>query len=272
MSSKSAPSPPPAPPAPSTLGTDALAERAISSIRRGMTVGLGTGRAAARCIRALAARSQREKLDLTCVATSIASAELATSLGLRVVDLAEVARLDFLFDGADEVAPDLAMIKGGGGAMTREKLAAAMARAGASHDTRGDSAQPRCVYCIDNTKLVPYLGVKYPLPLEVLPGAVGFVMGMLEDYGMTATRRADKQDASRPYVTDNGNAVLDVKLDLPALEEDGFDLLDLVVLLDSTPGVVDHGIFMDEADLVLVETPKGVTEMTRPDPDAQDDE
>ncbi len=245
-------------------GDDALAARAVSYIKPGMVVGLGTGRAAQRCIRALAARAEREAMKLTCVATSIASAELARSLKLVVREMDEVGTLDFLFDGADEVAPDLAMIKGAGGAMTREKLAAAMVRAGIARDAIGSSDTPRCVYCIDHTKMVAYLGSRYPLPLEVLPVAISYVHAMLGDYEVTAIRRVGKDNASEFAVTDNGNAILDVKLDLPHLEREGIDLDDLTMIFDASPGIVGHGLFLSEADVVLVETPKGLEEITRP--------
>lgn len=249
---------------PAQHGDDALAARAVSYIRPGMVVGLGTGRAAQRCIRELAARAERERLNLTCVATSVASAELARSLKLTVRDMAEVGTLDFLFDGADEVAHDLSMIKGAGGAMTREKLAAAMVRAGITHDQIGISDDTRCIYCIDHTKLVPCLGTHYPLPLEVLPVAIGYIHAVLRDYDMTAVRRMSKDNAAEFAVTDNGNAILDVKLDLPHLEREGIDLDDLTMIFDATPGIVGHGLFLSEADIVLVETPNGLEEMTRP--------
>ena len=245
-------------------GEDGLALRAVSYIKPGMVVGLGTGRAAQRCIRALAARDERERMKVTCVATSVASAELARSLRLSVREMHEVGTLDFLFDGADEVAPDLAMIKGAGGAMTREKLAAAMVRAGITQDAIGSSDTPRCIYCIDHTKLVAYLGSRYPLPLEVLPVAIGYVHAMLGDYEITAVRRVSKEREGEFAVTDNGNAILDVKLDLPHLEREGIDLEDLTMIFDASPGIVGHGLFLSEADMVLVETPKGLEEMTRP--------
>ncbi|MFG0252949.1 MAG: ribose-5-phosphate isomerase A, partial [Phycisphaerales bacterium JB038] len=118
---------------------DPLAKAAIAEIESGMMVGLGTGRAASRCIRALAARG----LDVKCVATSVRSAELAASLGLRVEPFEGVRHVDFLFDGADEVDPNLAMIKGAGGAMTREKMVARAAK--------------RRVYVVDASKLVTRL-------------------------------------------------------------------------------------------------------------------
>ena len=103
---------------------DLLATAAVKDIISGMKVGLGTGRAATRAIRALAQRAAAERLDLRCVATSQASHDLAATLGLVVGSLEEIGRLDFLFDGADEVDPALQMIKGRGGAMTREKIVA----------------------------------------------------------------------------------------------------------------------------------------------------
>src|SRR5690606_26698235 len=109
---------------PSMHATDTLARLAVEPITDGMLVGLGTGRAATRGIHALAQRVNEGGLRVRCVATSESSEALARELGLQVLPFSEVERVDYLFDGADEVAPDLSMLKGRGGAMTREKLVA----------------------------------------------------------------------------------------------------------------------------------------------------
>src|SRR5512142_2387011 len=141
---------------------DALAAAAVEDVRAGMTVGLGTGRAATRAIEALARRVSGEGLDLLCVATSRASDELGRRLGLRMQAMEGIERIDYLFDGADEVDPAMRMIKGRGGAMTREKIAA--------------RAAARRVYLVQSTKLVGRLGEAAPLSIEVLR------------YGLAATR------------------------------------------------------------------------------------
>lgn len=229
---------------------DELAQAAIAPIERGMVVGLGTGRAASRCIRALAERAQSEQLDLTCVATSKAAEQLATELGLKVIDFANVSRVDYLFDGADEVAPDGGMIKGGGGAMTRERLVASA--------VVQDDDRPTRIYCIDHTKLSPSLGTRFKLPIEILPMARGIVTATLADLGLPTELRKAK-DGPGPFITDNSNLILDASLDLAALEEDDeMDVQTLAGVLDSLPGVIDHGLFLDEADLILIETPSGI--------------
>ena len=210
---------------------DALAAAAGEEIRSGMTVGLGTGRAAARAIAALARRVGAERLSLACVATSRGSEELGRRLGLPMLAIEEAERIDYLFDGADEVDPSLRMLKGRGGAMTREKIAA--------------HAAARRVYLVQAAKRVERLGATAPLPIEVLR------------FGLAATRRAlralglDGPLRGGEYLTDDGNPVIDALL--PA----GLELEPLAAALDQTPGVVGHGLFLREADLVLVEDAEG---------------
>jgi len=215
-----------------TRGTlDALAAAAVEEICAGMTVGLGTGRAATRAIEALARRVYAEGMSLLCVATSRASDELGRRLGLRVQAMEEVERIDYLFDGADEVDAAMRMIKGRGGAMTREKIAA--------------RAAARRVYLVQSTKLVERLGEAAPLSIEVLR------------FGLAATRRAlrelglDGPLRGADYETDDGNPVVDVALST------GVDLAHLATALDETPGVVGHGLFLTEADVLLIEDPQG---------------
>lgn len=210
---------------------DALAAAAVEEICAGMTVGLGTGRAATRAIEALARRVSAEGMSLLCVATSRASDELGRRLGLRVQAMEEVERIDYLFDGADEVDAAMRMIKGRGGAMTREKIAA--------------RAAARRVYLVQSTKLVGCLGEAAPLSIEVLR------------FGLAATRRAlrelglDGPLRGAEYETDDGNPVVDVVLPT------GVDLTHLATALDETPGVVGHGLFLTEADVLLIEDPQG---------------
>jgi ribose 5-phosphate isomerase A len=212
--------------------TDALAVAAVDELRDGMTVGLGTGRAAARAIRELAARH----LDVVCVATSDASAALARSLGLRVEPFETLERVDHLVDGADEVDPWLRLLKGRGGAMTREKIVA--------------HAAARRVYLVQSAKLVERLGATAPLPIELF------------GFGLAATRLALRtlglDGPLRAATTDDGNPIVDVTL--PDRDPGA-----LAAALDRIPGVVGHGLFLDEADLVLVEDERGqVSRRVRP--------
>lgn len=225
---------------------DKLAASAVASIKSGMTVGLGTGRAASRGVRALADRVRAENLDLHCVSTSRATDELAVELGLRLVDLNSVEGVDILFDGADEVDPNLFMIKGGGGAMTRERIVA--------------HAAARRIYMIDSSKLTPRLGTRFKVPVEVLPLAKALVQRELEDQmdleGAWRQRPMTGTGASTDYLTDNGNLVFD--LTLPAeIASDRDDLFTLDADLKQLPGVLDHGLFLMECETLLVEWPDG---------------
>ena len=221
---------------------DLLAAAAVKDIASGMAVGLGTGRAATRAIRALAQRAATEGLVLRCVATSQASHDLAATLGLTVGSLEEIGRLDFLFDGADEVDPALRMIKGRGGAMTREKIVA--------------HASARRAYLIQANKLSSRLGEKAPLPIEARASDLAAARQALRAIGLEGPVRLNADGT--PYKTDNGNPVIDAPL--PA----GLDVERLGASLDSLAGVVGHGLFLAEADAVLIEDEAGrVSRRTR---------
>ena len=212
--------------------TDALAAAAIAEVQRGMTVGLGTGRAATRAIHALAAHPDAR--SLLCVATSEASDQLGKQLGLRVQAMEITAHVDVLIDGADEVDPQLRMIKGRGGAMTREKIVA--------------HAAARCIYLAQTSKLVARLGEHAPVPIEVMRFGLASTQGLLAKLGLVGTiRQGDHGD----YCTDNGNPVIDAVL--PA----GLDLAALAAAIDAIPSVVGHGLFLDEAAVVLIEDDAG---------------
>jgi len=214
---------------------DALAVAAVAGIHSGMLVGLGTGRAASRAIRALGQRAAAEKLELRCVATSRASAELASQLGLPVEPMEGVETVDYLFDGADEVDPQLRMIKGRGGAMTREKIVA--------------QASARRVYLVQTSKLVERLGEHAPLPIEVLRFGLASTRRALRGLGLDGPLRLT--DGGAVYETDNGNPVIDAPI--PA----GADPEVLARALDALSAVVGHGLFLDEADVVLSEDEDG---------------
>lgn len=224
---------------------DTLAAAAVASIKSGMTVGLGTGRAASRAVRALAQRARAENLDLRCVSTSRATDELAVELGLRLVDLNAVERVDLLFDGADEVDPNLLMIKGGGGAMTRERIVA--------------HAAARRIYMIDSSKLTPRLGTRFKVPVEVLPLARRLVERELEAMDIEGAWRRRPMSGTgtiTDYLTDNGNLIIDATL--PAeIAADRDELFALDNDIKQLPGVLDHGLFLMECETLLVEWPDG---------------
>lgn len=214
---------------------DALALAGTQGIKSGMTVGLGTGRAALRAINALAQRVEAEKLEVRCAATSERSAERARELGLTVVSMNDLEKIDWLFDGADEVDPSMHMLKGRGAAMTREKV---VARAAAYR-----------VYLVQESKLVERLGTNHRLPVEVLDFAAHMIHESLEKRGLPGEVRLSPEGV--PIRTDDGNPILDVTLPVD------IDLWSLGLSLDSTPGVIGHGLFLTEADEIIVEDESG---------------
>ena len=215
-----------------------VAQRAVQIVQDGMAVGLGTGTTATMFIKQLGERAKAEGLKLRCVASSDASHNLGLSLGLNVLTLAEQPRLDLYIDGADEVAPGLALIKGGGGALLREKIVA--------------SAADRFVVVADASKLVPQLG-RFPLPVEVVKMALPVVEPRLSDLGIKPVQRLHKDGSI--YLTDEGNFILDCHCDEIANPEE------LAAELRSLVGVVEHGLFLGMAAGALIAGEAGVREL-----------
>jgi ribose 5-phosphate isomerase A len=215
-----------------------VAKRAVEFVKDGMVVGLGTGTTATLFIRELAARG----LKIRCVASSDASHALAESLGMSVATLAELPELDIYIDGADEIArvPGMgfALIKGGGGALLREKIVA--------------SAAKSFIVVADSTKLVDHLG-RFPLPVEVVKMALPLVQPRLAALGLNPKLRQAKSGAG-PYITDEGNYILDCacgRIDDP--QRTAAEIRAIV-------GVVEHGLFLGMATLALVAGENGVSE------------
>jgi ribose 5-phosphate isomerase A len=221
---------------------DALAEAAVAGIESGMIVGLGTGRTASRAISALADRVRSERLDVRCVPTSHVTETLARALGLKVVDFAMVERVDYLFDGADEVDPQLRMLKGAGGAMIRERIVA--------------HASDRRVYIVDESKLVDRLGQRTTLAIGVMAFGLASIRARLRDVGLQGVVRRTLD--GHLFLTDNGSLILDVSLEDRDVEE-------LNCALNDIAGVIDHGLFLIEAQEVIVETARGLDRMRRPE-------
>lgn len=206
-----------------------------------MLLGLGTGRAAEAFIRALGARIAGERLQVRGVATSLRSATLARELGVALTTLDVVDHLDLAVDGADEVTPELSLTKGLGGALLRERVVASAAR--------------RFIVLVTPEKLVPKLGTRSPIPIEVVPFARVPATRALEKLGAKAVQRT-KPDGS-PYMTDNGNPIVDARfapIDDPAQVD---------AAIRRIPGVIDTGMFLGMAERVLVGEPSGVREMVR---------
>jgi ribose 5-phosphate isomerase A len=217
-----------------------LAVRALELVRPGALVGLGSGRAATAFIRALGARG----LGVRGVATSEAAARVAREVGVPLVGLDE-GIVDVAVDGADEVDPRLDLIKGYGGALLRERIVAAAAR--------------RRVILVGAEKLVPVLGTRGRLPVEVLPFALPLVMRELAGLGCRPTLRTVD---GIPFVTDNSNWIIDCAvrpIEAP---------MDFSRDLKAVAGVVDTGLFLGLADLVLIAEAGGIRAMTRGAPSA----
>jgi ribose 5-phosphate isomerase A len=220
-------------------GVLAAAEAAVGLIDGGARVGLGSGRAAAAFVERLAARA-RAGLSVECVATSEAVARQAKAAGLRLIDLAEGPPLDITVDGADEVAPNLNLVKGRGGAFVRERIVAAASR--------------RQVIVVGPEKLVEALGETGPIPVEIIPMAFGFCTRQLKELGVRPVLRADAE-SGRPFVSDNGNLIVHVTLTATLLNAAAARAFDAE--LRSIPGVVDTGLFIATAERVLVGYPDG---------------
>jgi ribose 5-phosphate isomerase A len=219
------------------------AEAALEWVRDGMTLGLGTGRAAAAFVNALGARVA-DGLRVTGVPTSQATTLLATRLSIPLARLEDVETLDITFDGADEVDDHLDLIKGYGGAMVREKIVAASSN--------------QLVILVGPEKLVRDLGQHGRLPIEVLPFGEAVVRRELERLGLDSDRRVDER--SKIVVTDNGNWILDAKLQTP------LDANALESAITSIPGVLGTGFFLGMADAIIIgsEDDVEVRRTTRP--------
>lgn len=223
----------------------AAATRAVEFVRPGMRLGLGTGSTARHFVE-LVGEKVRAGLDIVAVPTSAATRADAERCGIPLTTLDETPELDLTVDGADEIAPDLSLIKGGGGALLREKIVAA--------------ASARMIVIADASKWVDALG-RFPLPIEVAP------------FGLTATRRAIekavapirqgamltlRQDKDgHPFVTDGGHWIIDATLG--AISEPKA----LAQVLSAVPGVMEHGLFIDLADMAILAGPDGLRSVER---------
>lgn len=210
----------------------ALGEAAAGYVMSGMHLGLGTGKAANAFVHALAERVH-SGLDVVGVPTSEATRTLAEALGIPLTTLDHAGQLNLTVDGADEVDLQMNLIKGLGGALIREKIVAA-----SSH---------RLVIVVGEEKLVSRLGVKTPLPVEVVPFGLPLCTKRLAALGCEPALRVIKTDANRPFLTDNGNYILDCKF--TAIDEPA--RLDAAIL--EIPGVVGSGLFVGMAECVLVQ-------------------
>jgi ribose 5-phosphate isomerase A len=205
------------------------AQRALQFVKPGMTLGLGSGSTATLWIELLGRQVRDYGLKIRAIASSDDSERLGRSFGIPFITFDECRSLDLTVDGADEIAPGLALIKGGGGKLLREKIVA--------------GASKRFIVVADVSKQVDKLG-RFPLPVEVIPMAASLVSDSLKKLGFTPTIRTNP-DGSR-YVTDEGNLILDCSgllMDHPE---------DIAAKLDAIVGVVEHGLFLGMANLALI--------------------
>ena len=214
-----------------------VAETAVNQyVEDGMIVGLGTGSTAYYAIKRVG-ELVSDGYDLTCVATSVQSENLARECGIRVVDIDEVDHIDVTIDGADEVDDGMQLIKGLGGALLREKIVAA--------------ASLKEVIVVDASKKVEILGMKTPLPVEVLKFGHQKTKYALERQGCKANLR---MTGGTPFITDSGNYIYDCKFE--SISNPFF----LESRIDTIPGVVENGLFLNTATTVLIASGDGEIE------------
>lgn len=219
------------------------ADAAVAYVEPGMRLGLGTGSTAAHFVKLLGERVAGG-LDVVGVPTSEATERLARECGVPLTTLDENPELDLTVDGADEIGPGLALIKGGGGALLREKIVAC--------------ASSRMIVIADAGKHVPVLGA-FPLPIEVIPFGLAATTLAVErvaiELGLPVAFDLRQRDG-RAFVTDSGNRILDASFGrIPDPET-------LACRLEGIPGVVEHGLFLGVADLAIIASEGGVTELT----------
>jgi ribose 5-phosphate isomerase A len=207
---------------------EAAAHASLQFVQDGQIVGLGTGSTASRAVRLLGAEV-KAGLKIRGVPTSVRTKELAEGLGIPLLTLDEVEQIDVTIDGADEIDPQLQLIKGGGGALLREKVIA--------------SASRQMVVVGDSSKQVAVLG-KFPLPVEIIPFAQVLLSKQISALGASVRLRLDS--AGRPFVTDEGHHILDCSFgqipDPPSLARQ----------LSDMPGIVEHGLFIRIASVALI--------------------
>jgi ribose 5-phosphate isomerase A len=219
------------------------ASKAVELVKNGFIVGLGSGSTAAYAIESLGKRIKRERLSVLAVPTSYQAFLLAAHYGIPVTTLEEHPVLTVNIDGADQIDPNLNLIKGMGAALAREKIVA--------------SASKQNVIIADESKKVKVLGENdHPLPVEVLPFAISTVKRRIEAIGGKPNLREGKSKVG-PVITDNGNAIIDA----------GFGVIDNVAELElklkMTPGVVETGLFVGLADTAYVGTANAVEKIER---------
>ena len=217
------------------------AEHAAEQVESGMVVGLGTGSTAVHAVRRIAARlSSGELKDIVGIATSETTAAEARRLAVPLTTFDDQFAVDLTIDGADEVDPQLDVIKGGGGALLREKIVA--------------QASAREIIVVDESKLSPALGTKWAVPIEVIPFGRRPETEFLKALGAAVELRLASD--GKPFVTDNGNIILDANFGPIG------DTQELAWLLEERAAIVTHGLFLGLVTDVVVAGPGGVRQLT----------
>ncbi len=219
----------------------AAALKAIAFVRDGMVVGLGTGSTAKHMLVALGERV-RTGMKLRGVATSQETAMLARESGIPLIDSEDRWEIDVAIDGADQVDPDFNLIKGGGGALLKEKIVAGSAQ--------------QFIVMVDHTKQVPVLGGSFPLPIEVIPFGWGSTAREIE--ALTKSRVVLRECNGFPFKTEAGHLIVDAhiaRIDRPGELETALNLI---------PGVVETGLFVGRTNVLIVGTPEGVHTLHAP--------
>ncbi|MGH7884142.1 MAG: ribose 5-phosphate isomerase A [Thermodesulfobacteriota bacterium] len=214
---------------------------AVDFVKSGMIIGLGSGSTAELAIREIAKRVKNGKLSsIICIPSSTKTHSFAENLGLNIINFREIGEIDITIDGADEVDPELNLIKGGGGALLKEKVLAQNSK--------------RNIIVIHESKLSKRLGEKWSVPIEVLPFALETETKFLKNLGAEISLRIDENDT--PFITDQNNFILDA--DFGAIE----DLYELSSEFEGRAGIIEHGLFIDIADDVIVGCSDGIKHLT----------
>ncbi|MBX3303640.1 MAG: ribose-5-phosphate isomerase RpiA [Nitrospira sp.] len=213
----------------------AAALKAVEFVRDGMVVGLGTGSTAKHMVIALG-EQVRAGMKLRGVPTSQETATLAREAGIPLLDSETRWEIDIAIDGADQVDPEFNLIKGGGGALLKEKIVAASAK--------------QFIVMVDHTKQVPILGGSFPLPIEIIPFGWGSTAREIE--ALTKSRVVLRERNGTPFRTETGNLIVDVHID--RITQPG----GLETALNLIPGVVETGLFVGRTNILIVGTPEGV--------------
>ncbi|MEM7622363.1 MAG: ribose 5-phosphate isomerase A [Planctomycetota bacterium] len=223
-------------PGPQETGQDTFAAAAVEPIESGMTVGLGAGKTAGRALAELARRCAGGTLKgVTVVPASDAAETMCVELGLTVAESSSFETVDVLIDGADEVDDTMRMLKGSRGAVARERIIAA--------------ASPRRIYLVPEAKVSTRLGENASLAIAVMPFGIASTRQLIREIGLNGVLRPSLDGGL--LITDNGNLILDVAL------PEGLNLVEVDDELRRVPGVIEHGLFLDEADEILIEQGDG---------------